>query len=147
MSAAISPAAGRPYGVERVCRVFEYPRSSYYNRQAVERIPEAERPVLLKRGPKTPLSDEELLVEIRDDLEASPFQGKGHRKVRARLKVLKGIRVSNKRVLRLMRENRCQVAPEFPPQFAPESPPSRCDVRTGPMGSSPVSSLFSASLQ
>lgn len=106
MSAAISPAAGRPYGVERVCRVFEYPRSSYYNRQAVERIPEAERPVLLKRGPKTPLSDEELLVEIRDDLEASPFQGKGHRKVRARLKVLKGIRVSNKRVLRLMRENR-----------------------------------------
>ena len=72
----------------------------------VERIPEAERPVLLKRGPKTPLSDEELLVEIRDDLEASPFQGKGHRKVRARLKVLKGIRVSNKRVLRLMRENR-----------------------------------------
>ena len=41
----------------------------------------------------------------------------------------------------------CQVAPEFPPQFAPESPPSRCDVRTGPMGSSPVSSLFSASLQ
>ena len=62
--------------------------------------------MLLKRGPKTPLSDEELLVEIRDDLEASPFQGKGHRKVRARLKVLKGIRVSNKRVLRLMRENR-----------------------------------------
>lgn len=106
MSATISPAAGRPYGVERVCRVFEYPRSSYYNRQAVERIPEAERPVLLKRGPKTPLSDEELLVEIRADLDASPFQGEGHRKVRARLKVLNGIRVSNKRVLRLMRENR-----------------------------------------
>jgi len=106
MSATISPAAGQPYGVERVCRVFEYPRSSFYNRQAVERIPEAERPVPLKRGPKTPLSDDELLVEIRDDLEASPFHGEGHRKVRARLKVLRGIRVSNKRVLRLMRENR-----------------------------------------
>ena len=106
MSAAISPAAGRPYGVERVCRVFEYPRSSFYHRLAVERIPEAERPVSFKRGPKTPLSDDELLVEIRDDLEASPFQGEGHRKVRARLKVLRGIRVSNKRVLRLMRENR-----------------------------------------
>lgn len=106
MSATISPAAGRPYGVERVCRIFEYPRSSFYSRQAVQRIPHAERPVPLKRGPKTPLSDEELLVEIRADLKASPFQGEGHRKVRARLKVLRGIRVSNKRVLRLMRENR-----------------------------------------
>ncbi len=106
MSATISPAAGRPYGVERVCRVFEYPRSSFYQRQAFERVPEADRPVPLKRGPKTPLSDEELLVEIRADLEASPFQGEGHRKVRARLKVLRNIRVSNKRVLRLMKENR-----------------------------------------
>ncbi len=106
LSATISPAAGRPYGVERVCRVFEYPRSSFYQRQAFERVPEADRPVPLKRGPKTPLSDEELLVEIRADLEASPFQGEGHRKVRARLKVLRNIRVSNKRVLRLMKENR-----------------------------------------
>ena len=106
LSATISPAAGRPYGVERVCRGFEYPRSSFYHRQAFERIPEADRPVPLKPGPKTPLSDEELLVEIRTDLEASPFQGEGHRKVRARLKVLRDIRVSNKRVLRLMRENR-----------------------------------------
>ena len=106
MSATISPAAGRPYGVERVCRMFEYPRSTFYRRGAAERVPEAERPVPLKRGPKTPLSDDALLVEIRADLEASPFQGEGHRKVRARLKILRGIRVSNKRVLRLMRENR-----------------------------------------
>ena len=106
MSATVSPAAGRPYGVERVCRVFERPRSTFYRRQTADRVPESERPVALKRGPKTPLSDEELLVEIRADLEASPFQGEGHRKVRARLKILRGIRVSNKRVLRLMRENR-----------------------------------------
>ena len=106
MSATISPAAGRPYGVERVCRVFEQPRSTFYRRQTAERVPEAERPVALKRGPKTPLSDDELLIEIRADLEASPFQGEGHRKVKARLKILRGIRVSNKRVLRLMRENR-----------------------------------------
>ena len=58
-----------------------------------------------KRGPKTPLSDAELLVEIRADLKASPFQGEGHRKVRARLKIIRSIPVSNKRVLRLMREN------------------------------------------
>jgi putative transposase len=106
MSATISPATGRSYGVERVCRVFEHPRSSFYSRQAAERVPLAERPVPLKRGPKTALSDEELLVEIRADLEATPFQGEGHRKVRARLRILRSIRVSNKRVLRLMRENR-----------------------------------------
>lgn len=58
-----------------------------------------------KRGPKTPMSDADLLAEIRADLKASPFQGEGHRKVRARLKILRSIRVSNKRVLRLMREN------------------------------------------
>ena len=53
-----------------------------------------------KRGPKTPMSDADLLAEIRADLKASPFQGEGHRKVRARLKILRSIRVSNKRVLR-----------------------------------------------
>lgn len=105
MSATISPATQRGYGIERVCRLFEQPRSSFYAHQAAERIPVAERPMLRKRGPKTPVSDEELLAEIRGDLAASPFQGEGHRKVRARLKVVRGLRVSNNRVLRLMREN------------------------------------------
>ena len=45
-----------------------------------------------QRGPKTALSDEELLQEIRTVLKASPFLGKGHRKVTARL-AAKGIRV------------------------------------------------------
>ncbi len=35
----------------------------------------------------------------------TPFQGEGHRKVWARLRVLDEIRVSRKRVLRIMREN------------------------------------------
>ncbi|WP_420634294.1 hypothetical protein [Candidatus Palauibacter sp.] len=38
-----------------------------------------------KRGPKTELSDEELVVEIRTVLSESPFVSEGHRKVRARL--------------------------------------------------------------
>jgi transposase InsO family protein len=42
---------------------------------------------------------------IRDDLDESPFTGEGHRKVWARLKFGKGVRVSRNRVLRLMREN------------------------------------------
>ena len=58
-----------------------------------------------KRGPKTGLSDAELLELSRADLAASPFQGEGHRKVWARLRVRDGVKVGRRRVLRLMREN------------------------------------------
>ena len=39
----------------------------------------------------------------RADLARSPFQGEGHRKVHARLRILDGIRVARTRVLRVMR--------------------------------------------
>jgi len=51
------------------------------------------------------MPDADLLKAIRDDLAASPFKGEGHRKVRARLRILHDIRVSRTRVLRLMREH------------------------------------------
>lgn len=101
MSTATSPSTGRGYGIERVCRVWEVPRSSFYAQRA-ESKPVARSG---KRGPRPKVSDEELLDLIRADLAASPFQGEGHRKVWARLKVVGGIRVSRKRVLRIMREN------------------------------------------
>lgn len=101
MSATISPATGKAYGVQRVCRAWEMPRSSFYSRQGRKTLPL----VLLKRGPKTPLTDDEVRVLIRTDLETSPFIGEGHRKVWGRLRFVKGIKVSRKRVLRLMREN------------------------------------------
>ena len=49
------------------------------------------------------LSDAQLLAAIRSDLVRSPFQGEGHRKVHARLRILDDIRVSRTRVLRVMR--------------------------------------------
>ncbi len=101
MSTAASSSTGRSYGVERVCRVWEVPRSSFYA-QMTESKPVV-RPG--KRGPKPRISDPALLDLIRADLAASPFQGEGHRKVWARLKVLQAIRVSRKRVLRIMREH------------------------------------------
>ena len=58
-----------------------------------------------KRGPVPAISDADLLAAIRHDLERSPFTGEGHRKVWARLRSWTRIRVSRKRVLRLMREN------------------------------------------
>jgi hypothetical protein len=47
----------------------------------------------------------DLLEAIRANLAASPFTGEGHRKVWARLRILRDLRVSRTRVLRLMREN------------------------------------------
>ncbi len=106
MSATVSPVAGKPYGVERVCSLFEQPRSSFYAWRRSEQQADSDTVVIPhKRGPKTAVSDAELLDHIRADLAASPFQGEGYRKVWARLRVQREIRVSAKRVLRLMREN------------------------------------------
>ena len=54
-----------------------------------------------KRGPKTALSDDELVEEILTLLKATPFLGEDHRKVKAWL-AAKGIRVDKNRVLRLV---------------------------------------------
>lgn len=116
MSATISPAAGKPYGIQRVCEVWEVSRSTFYTRKARLESPCLATPA--KRGPKTPLSDEELLVLIRDDLKNSPFTGEGHRKVWGRLRFVKGHKVGRKRVLRIMRENHL-LSPYRVPQGAP----------------------------
>ena len=102
MSAAISPAAGRRYGVSLVCKLWDVPRSTFYAQAPREA---AERTKPRRRGPRPKIADEALLAAIRHDLERSPFVGEGHRKVHARLRMKDKIRVSRTRVLRLMREN------------------------------------------
>ena len=104
MSAATSPGTGLAYGLQRVCAAWGFARSSFYAMKSRQQAT-AERPPAKRRGPKPSISDEALLVAIEADLEASPWEGEGHRKVWARLRVCRGIRVSRKRVLRLMREN------------------------------------------
>ncbi len=101
MSATISEATGKLYGVERVCNAWEEPRSSYYGRKARSTTPAANR----KRGPKTAITDDELLVLIKTDLATSSFIGEGHRKVWARLRFVQGHMIGRKRVLRLMRQH------------------------------------------
>jgi putative transposase len=103
MAETVSPAAGRRYGIARVCRVWGVPRSSFYAARAAE----ARGPVVApaRRGPKPAITDASLLAAIRADLARSPWSGEGHRKVWARLRVQDGLRVARKRVLRLMREN------------------------------------------
>lgn len=104
MAEATSPATGRRYGVARVCQVWEVARSSFYaTRQAADRPGSAASPA--RRGPKPAISDQDLLAAIRADLARSPWSGEGHRKVWARLRAMDGLRVSRKRVLRLMRQH------------------------------------------
>ncbi len=86
MSRETSESVGKLYGLERVCW-----------------------------GPKPKMSDADLLAAIRADLDASPFTAEGHRKVWARLRIQRAIRVSHTRVLRLMREN-ALLSPHRRPQ-------------------------------
>ena len=101
----MSPATNWPYPLTMVCETWRVARSSVYALRAQQGGPlTSDRRQPGKRGPKSALSDEELLHEIRTVLKASPFLGEGHRKVKARL-ASKGIRVGKNRVLRLMREH------------------------------------------
>jgi transposase InsO family protein len=96
------------------------PRSSFYAAQRPSEAAAGPQPSPARRGPKPALSDEDLLAAIRADLARSPWTGEGHRKVWARLRAMDGIRVSRKRVLRLMREHsllsphRARTRPQAP---------------------------------
>ena len=91
MSATTSATSGRRYGLKRVCRLWERSRSALYARRArLQRPARGAGPG--RRGPTPALSDTQLLAAIRSDLTRSPFQGEGHRKVHARLRILDGVR-------------------------------------------------------
>ena len=116
MSRETSEGIGKPYGLERVCRVLDFPRSTLYAQEKRQAAKAQFRPA--RRGSKPKVADDELIAAIRADLAASPFTGEGHRKVWARLRILQGIRVSRARVLRLMREN-VLLSPYRRPQGVP----------------------------
>jgi transposase InsO family protein len=115
MSQTTSVGTGKSYGLKRVCRVLEFPRSTIYAQQAATKVVPL-RPQ--RRGPKPKVADADLLTAIRADLAASPFTGEGHRKVWARLRIMRNLRVSRARVLRLMREN-ALLSPHRRPQGEP----------------------------
>lgn len=94
----MSAGTARRYPLRVVCAAWRVPRSTVYARR--HRDPAARS--CRKRGPRTPATDADVLIEIRAVLAASPFHTEGHRKVRARLR-LRGHQVGKTRVLRLMR--------------------------------------------
>jgi len=95
----VSPSTGRRYPLTMVCQVWRVARSSLYATALSVSAPPAGR-----RGPKPAVSDGALVAAIRAVLAATPFHGEGYRKVRARL-AHRGLPVSGKRVLRLMRQH------------------------------------------
>lgn len=117
MSGETSGGAGKTYGLERVCRVLEFPRPTICAQQARETATVV--PLFpARRGPEPRMADADLLAAIRADLATSPFTGEGHRKAWARPRVLRGIRVSKTRVLRLMGENQL-LSPHRQPEGVP----------------------------
>jgi putative transposase len=100
MRAARSPSTGRLYPLTMICQVWRVARSSVY----ATALPLGAALVRDKRGPKTLVSDADLVATIRRVLSETPFHGEGYRKVRARL-AHRGVAVGGKRVLRLMRQH------------------------------------------
>jgi len=118
MSAEVSAATGRRYGIQRVCRVWRVPRSTVYAKRQPRALGTP------TRGRQGTIDDDQLLEAIRQDLVESPFVGEGHRKVWARLRVQREVRVSRKRLLRVMRENQL-----LSPHRVPKGEPSLHDGR------------------
>ena len=85
MAEAISPATGHRYGVARVCRIWDVPRSSFYAALQARADGATSTASPARRGPKPAVSDADLLAAIRADLARSPWTGEGHRKVWAEL--------------------------------------------------------------
>jgi putative transposase len=116
MSRQTSPSTQQPYGIARVVRVWELPRSTFY----AQRTRRAQ-PATGRRGRTATLDDAALLAQIRAVIAESPFHGEGHRKIWARLRALKGVRTSMRRVLRVMRAA-ALLAPARQPEPVVEHP-------------------------
>jgi putative transposase len=99
MSRTASSSVKQVYGAARVLRVWELPRSSFYQRRKQDQQPARS---VARRGPKTAYSDAELTEKIRVVLAEWPFHGEGYRKVWARLRYQQQVRTSKGRLLRLL---------------------------------------------
>jgi len=101
VSEATEVLAARPrYPLKAVCQALEVSRSAVYAcRASASPAPGEPR----KRGPKAKVTDGELLAAIKEEIADSSFVGEGYKKIRARLRRRRKLRVGKNRVLRLMR--------------------------------------------
>ena len=94
MSATLSEATGRPYGIQRVCQAWERSRSGLYARLTREQQRhKGEEPA--RRGPTPTVSDATLLEANQADLDRSLFAGRvGVGRSTRGCEILDGIRVA-----------------------------------------------------
>ena len=78
MSATSLISARQTYGIARVCRVWGVSRASDYWRTAP--APEAKNQSM-RRGPVEAIPDDDLVSQITQLIEDSPFHGEGYRKI------------------------------------------------------------------
>ncbi len=104
MSQQLSPGAGRCYPLTLVCQVWRVARSSVSaSGSSAAGVEPDGASATGNRGPRTAVSDADLVERIRQVLATTPFHGEGDRKVWARLRFGEdGIVVGKRRVLRLM---------------------------------------------
>ena len=139
MKGAHSISTRRAYGVQRVCRVWHRARSSVYARRQATTSP-------CRRGPVGAAPDDVLVGHIGRMLEASPFHGEGYRKAWAKLRV-EGIRTSQERVRRLMREHDLQAPHRVGHAHGPKAhdgtitTPSYCPRRRSEVCAPPATSF------
>jgi len=88
VSGTVSDTSGRRYPTKMVCDVFGVPRSSLY--AVLERAGEGTPAAAVARcrpGPKPKIPDATLREKIGKVIKESPFQGEGHRRIHARLRL------------------------------------------------------------
>ena len=71
----MSPLTGKPYSLRLVCEVWRVARSSVYALR--DRLKGQEVPIPKKRGPKTELSDEDLIAAIEQVLKDAKSWARG----------------------------------------------------------------------
>jgi hypothetical protein len=104
MIQSTSPSGKRVYGTALVCRIWKISRATIYRHGSAARAASDVAQTCRRRGPIGACGDQDLLVHINAEIETSPFQGEGYRKIWARLR-FNGVRTAARRVRRVMKAN------------------------------------------
>jgi putative transposase len=111
--------SNRVVPLNRVCAMAGVARSSVYFARRAE-VCLLSTPTRTGRSAKRWLSDDELVVHIRQVLANTPFLGEGYHKIWAKLR-FGSIRTSPARVMRLMREHNLRAPVNFGAPKGPQS--------------------------
>lgn len=97
MKGKVSESQNRPYPMEMILKIAGLSSAAWYRRKSD--TGNKKRP-----GPKPLITDEDLLSEVKTEINMSVFNGEGYEKIHKRMSV-RGIIAAPHRVNRIMREN------------------------------------------